>query len=192
MRKALPFLVIVLGLPALAGGPQTPPPAAVEQKKAAEPNPFMAYTRTMFAGVKSILLATAEKMPEADYGFKPADSVRTFGQIIGHVADSNYYFASMVLGEKSPSPQVEKTKTTKAELIAALKEAFAYADRAYDGLTDATAAQTVKMWGEDTPKLGVLSVNNIHTIEHYGNLVTYLRMKGIVPPTSEPGFRPGK
>ncbi len=97
-------------------------------------------------------------------------------------------FCSVVLGEKNPAPKVEKTKTSKADLIAALKESFAYCDRAYDGMTDATAPQMVKMMGRDMPKLGVLNVNNTHTTEHYGNLVTYLRMNNVVPPTSDPDF----
>ncbi len=95
-------------------------------------------------------------------------------------------FCSKVLGEANPSPKVEQTKTSKADLIAALKDAFAYCDKAYDGLTDATATQPAKLFGSDAPKLGALSVNNLHTVEHYGNIITYLRMKNIAPPTSEP------
>jgi hypothetical protein len=78
-------------------------------------------------------------------------------------------------------------KTSKADLIAALKTAFAYCDKAYDGMTDASGGQIVKLFGTDTPKLGVLNFNNVHNMEHYGNLVTYMRIKGIVPPTSEQG-----
>jgi hypothetical protein len=99
-------------------------------------------------------------------------------------------FCSIALGEKNPAPKVEQTKTSKADLIAALKDAFAYCDKAYDGLTDASAIQMVQLFGGATPKLGVLSVNNLHTMEHYGNLVTYMRLKNIVPPTSEPGAMP--
>ena len=92
---------------------------------------------------------------------------------------------SSCLGEKNPTPRNEQTKTSKADLTAALKEAFAYCGKAYDGMTDASAAQPVKMFGTDAPRLGVLIVNSTHTIEHYGNLVTYMRMKNVVPPTSE-------
>jgi uncharacterized damage-inducible protein DinB len=154
----------------------------------AQDNPLSAYNKGVYGGVKSILLRSAEKMPEEDYGFKPTDAVRSFGQIVGHVADAQYMFCSIALGQQNPAPKVERTKTSKADLIAALKDAFAYCDKAYDGMTDASAAQVVKLFGGDTPKLGVLTVNNLHSIEHYGNLVTYMRMKNIVPPTSEPGF----
>jgi uncharacterized damage-inducible protein DinB len=105
------------------------------------------------------------------------------------VADSQYTFCSSVLGEKDPAPNIEESKTSKADLTAALKGAFAYCDRAYDGMTDASGAQMVKFFGRDTPKLGVLTVNIAHSTEHYGNLVTYMRLKNIVPPTSDPEFQ---
>ena len=162
-------------------------PAAVAL---AQDNPLSAHNKFVYGGVKNILLRSAEKMPEENYNFKPTDAVRSFGQVVGHVADSQYTFCSIVLGEKNPAPKVEQTKTSKADLILALTDAFAYCDKAYDSITDASAAQMVKLFGGDTPKLGVLTVNNIHNVEHYGNLVTYMRLKNIVPPTSEPGFLP--
>jgi uncharacterized damage-inducible protein DinB len=127
----------------------------------------------------------AEKMPEEEYAFKPDPAVRSFGQILGHVADANYSFCAGVLGESSPSPGVEKTKSTKAELRAALHDAFAYCSRAYDALTDASANETVKAYGQERNKLGVLWFNASHNLEHYGNLVVYMRVKGIVPPSSD-------
>jgi len=135
--------------------------------------------------VKNILLRSAEKVPEEDYNFKPTDAVRSFSQVVGHVANAQYLFCSIVLGEENPAPKIEQTKTSKADLIAALKDAFAYCDKAYDGMTDASATEMVKFFGGDTPKLGVLTVNNLHNVEHYGNLVTYMRLKNIVPPSSE-------
>jgi len=180
--RAVPILLLVLSTAVMA---QTtpPPPTAAPQSKT-----IGAYNKDIYEGVKAIVLRAAEVMPEEGYNFKPVDSVRTFGQILGHIADSQYLFSSKVLGEKSPAPQVEKTKATKAELIAALKEAFAYTDKAFDGMTDASAAEMVKLMGSDAPKLGVLTTNSLHTVEHYGNLITYLRMKGLVPPTSDPAF----
>jgi uncharacterized damage-inducible protein DinB len=131
------------------------------------------------------MVASAEKMPEESYSFKPVDSVRSYGQLVGHLADAQYLFCSIALGEKNPGLKIEQTKTSKADLIAALKEAEAYCDKAYDTMTDAAGAQMVKLFGNDTPKLGVLVLNNMHNMEHYGNMVTYMRIKGIVPPTSE-------
>ena len=152
----------------------------------AEDNPLSAYNKHLYSGVQALLLGAAERVPEENYSFKPTDAVRSFGGILGHVADAQYLFCSVVLGEKNPAPKIEKTKTSKPDLIAALKDAFAYCDKAYDGMTDASAVQMVKIMGRDTPRLGALTTNNVHTIEHYGNLVTYMRLKNIVPPSSDP------
>jgi uncharacterized damage-inducible protein DinB len=152
----------------------------------AQDNPLTAFNKMASERVRGILLRSAEKMPEENFSFKPTDSVRSYGQILGHVADAQYLMCSAVIGEPNPAPKIEQTKTTKAELIAALKDGFAYCDKAWAGMTDATGAQLVKFFGRDMPKLGVLTANNMHNIEHYGNLVTYMRMKNIVPPSSEP------
>ncbi len=181
----LRLLLICVLAPAAAGLAQDNPPTPAA---APQPNPLSAHSRMMYRGVKGILIRSAELMPEENYSFKPTESVRSFGKIVGHVADSQYAFCSSVRGEKNPAPNVEKTKTKKADLIAALTDAFAYCDKAYDNMTDASAVETVKFFSGDTPKLGVLTVNVVHTIEHYGNLVTYMRMKDIIPPTSDPEF----
>jgi uncharacterized damage-inducible protein DinB len=185
MRILLRALLICLLAPAgVAFAQDNAPKAAV----ASQDNPLSAWNKSIYGGVKAILLRSAEKMPEENYNFKPTFVVRSFGQIIGHVADSQYAFCSIVRGEKNPRPQIEKTKTSKADLIAALKDAFAHCDKAYDSMTDASAVQMVKFMGGDTPKLGVLTTNNVHSIEHYGNLIIYMRLKNILPPTSEAEF----
>ena len=148
-------------------------------------NPLSRFQKGAYKRITNILVRSAEKMPEEDYSFKPTDAVRSYGQVVGHVADAQYLFCSIALGEKNPGRNIEKTKTSKADLIATLKEAIAYCDKAYDGLTDATAAQPVKLFGNDAPRLGALEVNLVHNMEHYGNMVVYLRIKNIVPPTSE-------
>jgi len=167
--------------------------AVFAQEKPAAPspaNPFSAFNKDAYSHIKGIILHSAEKMPEENYSFKPTDTVRNYGQILGHIADAQYIFCAKVLDEKNPGKKIEETTTSKAGLIAALKESFAYCDKAYDGMTDASGAQTTMLMGSDTSKLDVLTVNLLHTMEHYGNLVTYMRMKNIVPPTSEPGFMP--
>ncbi len=151
----------------------------------AQENPLSAFNKRAYGQMKAWLLQSAEKMPEENYSFKPTDSVRSFGQVLGHVADVQYLFCSVVLGEKNPALKIEQTKITKPDLIAALKGAFVYCDKAYDGMTDADGVATVKFFGGEIPKLSVLSVNITHSAEHYGNLVTYMRMKNIVPPSSE-------
>ena len=143
------------------------------------------YPRMVQKQVTAWIERAAEKMPDEQFAFKPDPAVRSFGQILGHIADADYLFCSGVLGENSPSPGIEKTKTTKAELTSALHDAFAYCSRAYDRLTDANANETVKALGQERNKLGVLWFNASHNLEHYGNLVVYLRLKGIVPPSSD-------
>ena len=154
------------------------------------PNALSTFNKNAYGAVKNILLRSAEKMPEENYSFKPTDTVRSYGQIVGHLADAQYMFCSIELGEKNPDLKIAQTKTSKADLVAALKGAFAYCDKAYDSMTDASASQMVKLFGNDMPKLGVLTANNMHDLEHYGNLVTYMRLKNVVPPTSEPDFQP--
>ena len=149
-------------------------------------NPLSADTKFWYTTIKTDAIRAAEKMPEANYSFKPAPTVRTFGQIVGHIADDQYYFCSTVKGE-SKETQIEKTVKTKAELVAKLKEAFSYCDAVYDGFTDAHAAEKVKTFAGERTKLSILSFNFAHTYEHYGNIVTYMRIKGLVPPSSEPG-----
>jgi uncharacterized damage-inducible protein DinB len=154
-------------------------------EQAAQPNPFSTFNKFAYARVKTILVSSAEKMPEENYNFKPTDAIRSYGQVVGHVADAQYMFCSVALGEKNPGLKIEQTKTTKADLVAALKDAVAYCDKAYNTMTDASGSQMVKLFDMDLPKLGVLNINNMHDMEHYGNLVTYLRLKNIVPPSSE-------
>ena len=149
-------------------------------------NPLTAFNKRVYGFQKDILLRSAEKMPEENYSFRPTESVRSYGQLIGHLADAQYLFCSAALAEKNPAPNIEKTKTSKADLIAALKAGFVYCDKAYEGMTDASGSQIVKLFGTDTPKLGALSFSNVHNWEHYGNLVTYMRIKNVVPPSSEP------
>jgi len=147
-------------------------------------DPFSAETKNFYTSIKNNIIKSAEKMPEDNFSFQPTKEVRTFGQIIGHVADAQYLFCSPVMGEKKES-SLEKTAKTKADLVAGLKQAFAYCDQAYNSLTDAAAADKVKFFGRDITKLGVLNFNVAHSNEHYGNIVTYLRIKGLVPPSSE-------
>ncbi len=182
--RTLTLLICLLGTAGMAVS-QDKPAAAPSQD-----NPLSTFNKHVYGHVKDVLLRSAEKMPEENYNFKPTDTVRSYGQIVGHVADAQYLFCSIALGEKNPAPKIEQSKTSKADLIAALKDAFAYCDKAYDGMTDASATQMVKLFDMDAPKLGVLTVNNMHNLEHYGNLVTYMRLKNIVPPTSEPAAQP--
>jgi uncharacterized damage-inducible protein DinB len=168
--------VAVLAQGSTVAPAQTPPLPA---------NPISASQNKMYTMLSSVVIAAAEKMPEEHYSFKPTPEVRSFGQLVGHLADSQYFFCSSTAGEPKPPGGVEKSKTSKGELVAALKEAVAYCSKTYAGMTDAKGSEMMKMMNMDFAKLTVLSANTAHDYEHYGNMVTYLRLKGIVPPSSE-------
>jgi uncharacterized damage-inducible protein DinB len=155
-------------------------------QEAAPANPLSSDARTVWEMFRGVTLRAAEKMPEADYAFKPVPEVRSFGQLVGHVADAQYTFCSIAKGVARPDVHVEKTKTTKADLVAALQESNAFCDVAYTEMTDAKGVEKVQLMGRDFTRLTVLFANFAHDYEHYGNMSTYLRIKGLVPPSSEP------
>jgi uncharacterized damage-inducible protein DinB len=147
-------------------------------------NPLSAEARSDYQIVKEFVMRAAEKMPQDAYDFRPTPEVRSFAQLIGHIADDQYAYCSAVRGENRPS-ELEKTSRPKAEMLVALKSAFAYCDRAYDALADKSATPKVKFSCRYVPKLAVFTLHAGHAWEHYGNLVVYMRLKGLVPPSSE-------
>ena len=159
----------------LQGQAPTAPPA----------NPITASEKGLYAYVSNAVVGAAQKMPEENYSFKPVPEVRSFGQLVGHLAEENYFFCSLATGAENPGKGIEKTKTSKADLVASLKDAVAYCNTAFESMTDAKGAQMTKFMNFDVAKIALFSLNTAHTDEHYGNMVTYLRIKGIVPPTSE-------
>ncbi len=183
MRKCA--VVAVAGwmaLPVVLFGQQAPQAAS----GAAPANPITLSEKGLYGFVSGAVVGAAAKMPEENYSFKATAEVRSFGQLVGHVADANYMFCSQAAGEANPSKgSIEKTKTTKADLVAALKDAVAYCNKTFEAITDSTGSEMVQFHAFHLAKLSLLSLNTAHTDEHYGNMVTYLRLKGIVPPTSE-------
>src|ERR1700757_4577367 len=187
MTKRLGFVFVALmAVPLALLGQEKPPAASAPPAQSTPPvNPITASEKGFYSFVSSAVIGAAEKMPEENYSFKPTPEVRSFGQLVGHVADASYMFCSQTLGEANPTKGIEKTKTSKADLVAALKDAVAYCNRAFDSMTDAKGNQMVRLFNFDIAKLTLFSLNTAHTDEHYGNMVTYMRIKGIVPPTSE-------
>ena len=159
-------------------------------------NPITVSEKGLYSFVSGAVVGAAEKMPEENYSFKPTPDVRSFGQLVGHVADASYMFCSQASGQANPSKeQIEKTKTSKADLVAAIKGGVAFCNKAFDTMTDTKGSEMIKMFTFNLARLTVFSINTAHTDEHYGNMVTYMRLKGIVPPTSEnqpPPAQPAK
>jgi len=146
-------------------------------------NPLSTEVKGSYNGVKNNLLKAAAKMSEADYSFKATPDVRPFGQLIGHVADSNLRVCSSVNGEAKQG--TASSKTTKADLMNALQDSFAECDKAFESLTDATAAQMLTGGRAPRSKLSSLWGVVTHDNEMYGTISVYLRLKGIVPPSTE-------
>src|SRR5271154_5699075 len=154
VNKKLCFMLIALAVAPVALHSQEP--------AAASSNPITASEKGFYTVVSGEVIAAAEKMPEQNYSFKPTPEVRSFGQLVGHVADAQYFFCSTATGEANPMKDIEKTKTSKADLVAALKDAAAFCNKAYAGMTDAQGSQTVKMMNYNLARLTVLSINTAH------------------------------
>jgi uncharacterized damage-inducible protein DinB len=185
MTRRFAFLAAGLAVVSALAIAQTPAAAPT-------PNPISTSNSKMYTMLSGVVIAAAEKMPAENYAFKPTPEVRTFGQLVGHLADSQYYFCALASDDTKPASDVEKTKTSKEDLLAALKQAVAYCSKTYAGMTDSKGGETVKLMNTDFARLAVLSANTAHDYEHYGNMVTYMRIRGIVPPTSEKQSAPSE
>jgi uncharacterized damage-inducible protein DinB len=152
---------------------------------AQQADPFSAEIKQMYDHVKGNLTNMVQKMPEENYSFKPTAETRTFGQIVAHIADVQARNCSAVNG--APKSLNAAAKTAKADLVAALKESFSLCDQAFGSLTDANALETFLLpQGQHHSKAGLLMMAIVsHSNEEYGYMAVYLRLKGIVPPSSE-------
>ncbi|HEV8600205.1 MAG TPA: DinB family protein [Gemmatimonadales bacterium] len=154
---------------------------SVTSTAAAQGNPAIA---PLYEMTKGWLVKSAEMMPEADYSFKPTPAVRSYGALVGHLADANFLMCATAKGEASPHAMGEfEKKTTKAELIQGLKDALAYCDPVYK-MADAELSAPAEVFGIKMTRLGFAFLNVTHDNLHYGNLITYLRLKGLTPPSS--------
>jgi uncharacterized damage-inducible protein DinB len=185
----LALFACLFAMPALAQAPAAAPaqaPAAQAAPATPPAQPLSATLKSMWDGLKLNLVQSAEKMPEADYGFQPTKDVMTYGQLLAHVANSSFSYCARGKGEDNPNKEdFQKTRTAKADIVKALNDAVAYCDGVYGAMTDAAAMELVKSGQNLVPKARFLITNISHDNEHYGNLVTYMRLKGMVPPSTE-------
>ena len=182
MRTAVVFVVLALSsaTAAFAQGPPTPT--------------MSSWLRGAYASNRNYIARAAEKMPEEHYGMRPGTQteVRTFGQLIGHLATYNYLWCSQAKGEKNPGTGTDFEKFgSKAALVKAVNDALTYCDGVYEALTDASGQEVLTITQENgrrsqSLRMGLLVLNYGHNNEHYGNVVTYMRTKDIAPPSSEP------
>jgi uncharacterized damage-inducible protein DinB len=183
MHKAFP-IVLVLVTVALAS------PLAAQQAAPQAPPTVTGFLRNLYNGNKASVLRVAERMPEDSYGLRPGtqEEVRTFGQHVAHIATYNFLWCSQAKGEANPNAgrDLEKTLKTKAEIVKAVTDAFAYCDPVYAALTDATGAEIITITQENgrvqqQTRAGLLMLNVVHSNETYGSMVTTLRIKNISP-----------
>jgi uncharacterized damage-inducible protein DinB len=171
---------------------QTPAPAPAA---AAPPQTITlsAGVKRFWDGIKQNVSEAAEKMPEANYSFKPTPDVRTFGELVGHIAEAQHGMCLRIKGEQVPFERgsIEK-KTAKADLVKALQSAIAACDSLYGAATDESVLKTAKMGPTEMSVINMLWYNISHSNEHYGNLATYMRLKGLVPPSTERSQAPRK
>jgi uncharacterized damage-inducible protein DinB len=160
---------------------QNPTPAVGIETRAE--NPLSSEVKQSYQTVKNNIIKSAEAMPEENYSFKPTPEIRSFAQVLGHVAEAQMRTCSAILGAQKSSDA--SSKTSKADLVAALHEAFGQCDKAYETVTDADASNMIKTPRGQRTKLGALVANTTHDTEQYGILAVYLRLKGLVPPSSQ-------
>jgi len=145
----------------------------------------IAALRSQWKSTTTFITAAAEELTVAEYAYRPIAGVRTFGELVGHVAGTQNMICAAVLGDPQPAEDaVEKSATTKTALVAALIASNTYCAKAY-AIGTAAAGATIDMFGEKNTKIGGLALNAVHDGEHYGNIVTYMRMLGKVPPSSK-------
>jgi uncharacterized damage-inducible protein DinB len=181
MHRALSTAWLILAIAA---------PAAAQQGAPQGPPTVTGFLRNLYNGNKNSVLRVAERMPEEFYGQRPGtqEEVRTFGQHVAHIATYNFLWCSQAKGEANPNAgrDLEKTLKTKAEIIKAASDAFAYCDPVYTALTDATGAEVITITQENgrqqqQTRAGLLMLNVVHSNETYGSMVTTLRMKNLSP-----------
>lgn len=144
---------------------------------------LLAEARLAYTSVKTNLQKAAEKMPAEAYDFKPVPEIRTFGALMAHIADAQMRNCSAAKG--NPKQGTAGSKTSKDDLVAAMKTSIAECDAAFEALNDTTANDAVKFRNGQRSKLAILIYNTGHDMEEYGYAAVYLRLKGIVPPSSE-------
>jgi uncharacterized damage-inducible protein DinB len=171
MRRLLPFALLLLA------------PTVASAQEATDP--MMRSARQLYEAGKGYIMSTAEQTPEEELAFRPTPAVRSLGQILAHVADVHFIACSIGLGEDNPNPaSVEQANPGRDALLEALRRSYALCDRAY-AQTDAAVSAPAELFGQRTTRFHALNLNVSHDFEHYGNLVTYLRLRGRVPPSSQ-------
>jgi uncharacterized damage-inducible protein DinB len=169
--------VIAIAAPALAQE------SARNRDKRPRTSRFADVTRAAWYSINDVILASAARMPEEHYGFQPTKDVRTFAQILAHVAADRYTTCGPTVGRRAPTLGYDKLQDKK-EISEILRDSAAVCDMAYGLLSDENASFRYRAFNGEYTRFALLVSNITHNSEHYGNLVTYMRLKGVVPPST--------
>jgi uncharacterized damage-inducible protein DinB len=178
--------LIMTGSLSAQQAPKEAPKEAAKEMPAPKTYTFAGESLRGFQNVESNLADAAEKMPEEHYSFKPTPDVKSFGQHVAHIAISQYGLCARIKGEPNPKKdEKEETTRSKADTIALLKGSASYCEPLVTGLTETSISELVPM-GQDKVAKGLVPLALIsHADEVYGSMAVYLRLKGIVPPSTE-------
>jgi uncharacterized damage-inducible protein DinB len=173
----LPLLTLATGALLLAQAPSA--------------NPVADSMKASVRNTERNLLEAVEKVPDSMMAFKPVPEVMTFAELVGHIVDVEYMVCSAVKGEANPnSTSLQKAGLSKEAAVAAVKKSNDYCAAALEPLKDADLSSAVQLFGRPGTKASALTALVFHSPLHYGNLITYMRLKGIVPPETERAQRP--
>ncbi|HEX4164959.1 MAG TPA: DinB family protein [Bryobacteraceae bacterium] len=174
--KCFPAVILVI----LSGVLQAQ--VSTQSDGAASSGPLSTEVRQAYQSVKKNILAAAAKVPDGDYAFKPTPEVRSLGDVFSHVVVAQMHTCPALTSDNASSmPKL----ATKADIQSALETSFSMCDKAYASLTDANAAELIKTPRGQRTRLGTLTGNTLHDVEQYAGLSVYMRLKGLVPPSSE-------
>jgi hypothetical protein len=181
MQKITAFIPVAL-LCAATAAAQTAPAAPPQGQK-------FTFAQMMVRGHDNIqrnLVEAAEKMPEEHYGFKPTPEIRAFSQVVMHAVVSRFRACSFLSAKPNPQADVKEDQPRpKAEIVALLKEGGAYCSEAIKGLSDESMLQLIPVGPNEVARGLMIAGENSHANEIYGTLAVYLRLKGLVPPSTE-------
>ena len=183
MKRVL-FAAGAVWLAAVTGVGQTPAPSGPPPQRASSPGPAGEVLGT-YNRLKPNVIKAAEEMPDAEYQFKPTPEIRTYARIVNHVTEAQQHTCSALNGTTFEAKTVPSDTADKATIVAGLRASFDVCDKAYGALTDASIAELVDAGRSKRSRIGMAWGNVSHDNEQYAELSTYLRLKGLVPPTAE-------
>ncbi|MBX2821205.1 MAG: DinB family protein [Rhodothermaceae bacterium] len=159
-------------------------PSAQAQEPSDKVDPMIETLQATNDYVRAMIVTSANQMSEDDYAFSPASEVRSFGQLLTHIAETNYFFCSTAKGEQAPQSAASESMTNREDIIKTLSNSFDYCDAIYNSAEKVNPDNQIEFMGQPRSPLTVLAFRNNHALLHYGNVITYMRLRGKVPPSS--------